>query len=170
MRRSEIAVRSGLSMAASLLLLVAGCGGSDEDDSASATSSSSAAATTSASESEADPAFCAAAGDILADVTPALMSTDDPTTLAPVIQQAATDARAVEPPESIADDWTALTDGLAEFAAAAAAVTANDPASSAAYLETRTRLLGELGGAATNVQLYVSQQCGLPAGGATPTS
>ena len=169
MRRSGIAVRSGLPVAAALLLLLAGCGGSDEDDSASATSSSS--ATTSATPTEtADPAFCAAAGDILADITPALMSTDDPTTLAPVVQQAATDARAVEPPESIADDWTALTDGLDEFAAAAAAVNANDPATQTAYLETRTRLLGELGGAATNVQLYVSQQCGLPTGGATPTS
>jgi hypothetical protein len=40
----------------------------------------------------------------------------------------------------------------------------------ATFQATRTRLVGELGGAATNVQLFLTQECGLTTGGASPTS
>jgi hypothetical protein len=174
MRRPLAACRSGFTVAAALVLLTA-CGGSGDDDTASSsTSRSSAAATSSASASPeaADPAFCASAGRLLSGLTPALTGATDPATLAPTLTQAATDARQVVPPQSIAADWTALTDGLDQFAKAAAAVNVDDTASAAQFEQVKNQLVTGLAGAAVRVQTYLSQQCGLqaPTGTAAPTS
>jgi hypothetical protein len=81
----------------------------------------------------------------------------------------ASDAAAVEPPASIADDWSALTDGLDRFATAAAAVNPSDPASAAEFVQLRAQLLSQLAGPAGNVQTFLGQECGLSTG-ASPTS
>jgi hypothetical protein len=173
MRRPLAACRSGFTVAAALVLLTA-CGGSGDDTASSSTSRSSAAATSSASASPeaADPAFCASAGRLLSGLTPALTGATDPATLAPTLTQAATDARQVVPPQSIAADWTALTDGLDQFAKAAAAVNVDDTASAAQFEQVKNQLVTGLAGAAVRVQTYLSQQCGLqaPTGTAAPTS
>ena len=169
MHRTLAVCRNGLSVVAALALLTA-CGGSDGDDTAASTSSSSSsAAETSASET-ASPEFCARAAGLLAQVTPALTGTGDPSTLAPTLTQAATDAKAVEPPASIADDWSALVDGLDQAATAAAAVDPNDPASAAQFAQLKTQLLTQLAGPAASVQTYLGQDCGLSTGSAAPTS
>ena len=173
MRRPLAACRSGFTVAAALVLLTA-CGGSGEDDSASSSTARSAATTSSApaSAEAADPAFCASAGRLLAGLTPALTGATDPATLAPTLTQAATDARQAVPPQSIAADWTALTDGLDQFAKAAAAVNVDDTASAAQFEQVKNQLVTVLAGAAVRVQTYLSQQCGLqaPTGSAAPTS
>ena len=173
MRRPLAACRAGFTVAAALVLLTA-CGGSGEDDSASSSTARSAATTSSApaSAEAADPAFCASAGRLLAGLTPALTGATDPATLAPTLTQAATDARQVVPPQSIAADWTALTDGLDQFAKAAAAVNVDDTASAAQFEQVKNQLVTGLAGAAVRVKTYLSQQCGLqaPTGSAAPTS
>jgi hypothetical protein len=165
MRRTPAVLRNGLSLVATLALLTA-CGGSDDDTAAS--TSSSAAPTTESGAS--DPAFCTQAAGLLAEVTPALTSVGDPTTLAPTLTQAATDAQAIEPPAPIADDWSALTDGLEQFATAAAAVNPSDPASTEQFVQLKTQLLSQLAGPAGSVQTFLGQECGLSTGAATPTS
>ena len=173
MRRPLAACRAGFTVAAALVLLTA-CGGSGEDDSASSSTARSAATTSSApaSAEAADPAFCASAGRLLAGLTPALTGATDPATLAPTLTQAVTDARQVVPPQSIAADWTALTDGLDQFAKAAAAVNVDDTASAAQFEQIKNQLVTGLAGAAVRVQTYLSQQCGLqaPTGTAAPSS
>ena len=173
MRRPLAACRAGFTVAAALVLLTA-CGGSGEDDSASSSTARSAATTSSApaSAEAADPAFCASAGRLLAGLTPALTGATDPATLAPTLTQAATGARQVVPPQSIAADWTALTDGLDQFAKAAAAVNVDDTASAAQFEQVKNQLVTVLAGAAVRVHTYLSQQCGLqaPTGSAAPTS
>jgi hypothetical protein len=162
------APRAGLCVAAAVVLL-AGCGGgSDETSSATTTSSSSSAA--SRTTGAAPAAFCDSARKLLATLVPAVTGADDAATLAPALQQAVADAKAVEPPAAIATDWAALSAGLDQFAQAAAAVVPNDTASAAQFLQTKAQLVAQLGGSAAKVQTYLGQECGLTTGSAAPTS
>jgi hypothetical protein len=152
------------------LALLTACGGSDGDDTAASTSSSSSSAAETSESGAADPAFCTQAAALLAEVTPAVTGPGDPATLAPTLAQAVTDAQAIEPPPAIADDWSALSAGLEQFATAAAAVNPADTASVAQFTQLKAQLLGQLAGPAGNVQTFLGQECGLSTGAATPTS
>jgi hypothetical protein len=168
MRRILTVCRNGLSVAAALALLTA-CGGSGDDESASSSST-----TTSASESSAGAAgseFCSQAADALSQVEPAFTGQgDDPAALAPALQQAADTVRGIDPPSAIADDWTALADGIEQFAQAFAEVDAGDPASAAELQQRSAEIISQLSTSATNVQTYLAQECGLSTESASPTS
>jgi hypothetical protein len=172
MRRTLTVCRNGLSVAAAAVLLTA-CGGSGNDNSAS---SSSSATSSSASETSADAAssqFCTQAADALSQVEPAFTGQGgDPASLAPALQQAADKVRAIDPPSDIAADWTALADGIEQFAQAFAEVNVNDPASASALQQRTTEIIGSLSTSATNVQTYLAEKCGLetPTETASPTS
>ena len=171
MRRTLLACRTGLSVAAVVVLLSA-CGGSGNDTSASSSSS----ARSSASQTSAETAgseFCTQAAAALSSVEPAFTASGtDPTTLAPALQQAADQVRSIDPPSEISSDWAALADGIEQFAQAFASVDVNDPASAAALQQRTSQILGSLSASATNVQTYLSEQCGLqtPTGTAAPAS
>ncbi|TFV86460.1 hypothetical protein [Blastococcus sp. CT_GayMR16] len=172
MRRSLTVCRNGLSVAAAVVLLTA-CGGSGDDDNQSSASS---ATSSSASETTADAAaseFCTQAADALNDVEPAFSGQgSDPAALAPALQEAADKVRAIDPPSEISSDWTALADGIEQFAQAFAEVNVNDPASASALQQRTTEIIGSLSTSATNVQTYLATECGLetPSGSAAPTS
>ena len=167
MHRTVAVCRNGLTVVAAVALLTA-CGGSDDDTAGSTSSSSSSAATSESGAS--DAAFCTQAAELLAEVTPAVTGSGDPTTLAPTLAQAVTDAQAIEPPAAIADEWSALTDGLDQFATAAAAVNPSDAASVEQFAQLKAQLLGQLAGPAGSVQTFLGQKCGLSTGSAAPTS
>jgi hypothetical protein len=168
MRRTLTVCRSGLSVAAAVLLLTA-CGGSDDDTSASSESSSSASASGSAAGSE----FCTEAARALGELEPAFTGQGgDPAALAPALQDAADKVRAIDPPSQIASDWTALADGIEEFAQAFGKVDVNDPASASALQQRTSEIIGQLSMSATNVETYLAEECGLetPTGSSAPTS
>jgi hypothetical protein len=165
MRRTLTVCRNGLAVAAAAVLLTA-CGGSD---SGGASASSSSAASSSASETSADAAaseFCSQAAKALSDLQPALSGQGDPASLAPALQQAADQVRAIQAPSAIAADWTALADGIEQIAQAFATANVSDPASQAALQQRTTEIIGQLSAPATNVQTYLAQKCGL----ATPST
>jgi hypothetical protein len=173
MSRTLTACRSGLSVAAAVVLLTA-CGGSDDENSAS---SSSSASTSSASETSAgasDSAFCTEAQSALQDVEPAFSGGgDDPAALATALQDAADQVRTIDPPSEIETDWTALADGIEQFAQAFADVDVNDPASASQLQQRSTEIIGSLSTSATNVQNYLASECGLDVNStesAAPTS
>jgi hypothetical protein len=172
MRRTLTVCRHGLSVAAAVVLLSA-CGGSGDDASAASSSSApSSAAETSAEATGSE--FCTQAGAALSKVAPALTAAPgtDPTTLAPALQEAADDVRAIDPPSEIAADWSAIADGIEQFAQAYAQVNVNDPASATALQQRAGEIIGTLSTSATNVQTYLAQQCNLqaPTATAAPTS
>ena len=170
MRRTLTVCRSGLSVAAAVLLLTA-CGGSGDDTESSATSESNSSA--SASGSAADSEFCSEAARALSEVEPAFTSQGgDPAALAPALQDAADKVRAIDPPGEIASDWTALADGIEQFAQAFGEVDVNDPASASALQQRTSEIIGKLSTSATNVQTYLAEKCGLetPSESAAPTS
>ena len=145
-------------MAAAVVLLSA-CGGSDEGSSAS----SSSEAESTASESSGDAAgskFCTEAAAIQEKVT-ASFDEQDPASLGQVLQEGATEIRAIEPPAEIASDWNVLADGLDQIAAAFAEVDLNDPAAQQALGQKIAELEGPLDTASTNVETYLRDECGL---------
>jgi hypothetical protein len=156
MSRTLTACRSGLSAAAAVVLLTA-CGGSDDESSASSSSSES---SSSASEtSAADSRFCTDAEAAFRNVEPAFSGAgDDPAALAPALQDAADQVRTIDPPSEIASDWSALADGIEQFAQAFAEVDANDPASQTELQQRAGEILGSLSTSATNVQNYLASE------------
>jgi len=171
MRRTTAVYRAGVSVAAAVVLLTA-CGGSDKNTSASSSSKASA----SASETTAGAArsvFCTQAAAALSSVSPALSGKEnDPAALAQALQQAADKVRAIHAPSEISSDWTKLSDGIQQFAQAFASANVNDPASASALQQRSAQISGSLTAAATHVQTYLSDKCGLsaPSESATPTS
>jgi hypothetical protein len=163
--------RTGLSAAAALVLLTA-CGGSGDEKSDSAASS---APTTSASETSADAAgsqFCTEAAGVQQRVGATFSGGSDPASLPKVLQEAATQIRAIEPPEELADDWTSFADGI-EKIAEAAQIDFNDKAAVAKFQQQVGQLQQQYGGAFTNVQNYLTDQCGFtesPPETSAPTS
>jgi hypothetical protein len=168
MRRTLTVCRSGLSVAAAVLLLTA-CGGSDDGTSASSASSSSASSSAHAAGSK----FCTEAARTLSELEPAFTGQGgDPAALAPALQEAADKVRAIDPPSEIASDWTALADGIEQFAQAFGEVDVNDPASASALQQRTSEIIGQLSTSATNVETYLSEKCGLetPTASSAPTS
>jgi hypothetical protein len=169
MRRSLTVCRSGLSLAAAVVLLAA-CGGSDGEDSASSESSASSSSAAGSSADQSDSEFCTQAAGALDQVEPAFTGSQDPADLAPALQNAADEVRAIEAPPEIQDDWTVLADGIEQFAQAVAEVDVNDPASQAALQERITALSGGLTTSATNVQNYLAEECGLAVASTEPAA
>jgi hypothetical protein len=163
--------RTGLSAAAALVLLTA-CGGSGNGKSDSAASS---APTTSASETSADAAgsqFCTEAAAVQQRVGATFSGGSDPASLPKVLQEAATQIRAIEPPDELADDWTSFADGIEEIAKAAQ-VDFNDQAAVATFQQQVGQLQQKYGAAFTDVQKYLTDQCGFsesPTETSAPTS
>jgi hypothetical protein len=169
MRRTAPAYRVGISVAAAVVLL-AGCGGSGNDTSAS---SSSRTSTSKTSAPAAGSEFCTQAAAALSEIEPAFTGqSSDPTALAPALQKAADEVRAIHPPSQIAYDWAALADGIQQFAQAFASVNLNDPASATQLQQRTNELIGSLSTSATHVETYLSSKCGLvaPTQSAAPTS
>lgn len=168
MRRTLIVCRGGLSAAVAVVLLTA-CGGSDDEESASSessASSSSAAETTEPADSE----FCTEATEAYEQIQPAISGSADPTAVAPALQQAADDVRAIEAPPEIASDWAALGDGIEKFAQAFAEFDAGDPASASAFQQRIAELGGEVGSSATNVRTYLAEECGFDPAATAPAA
>ena len=166
MRSPAPLLRSALAGAVAVVLLTA-CGGSGDEEPAAA-SSTPAPATSSPAPSSAtaapDPAaeeFCAESQALLDDLGSAFSDQSDPTSVETAFSQAAEGFRSVEPPAEIEQDWTTLADGLDEYAAAFAELDQSDPESVSAFQQRTTSLQGELTGAATSVETYLNEECGI---------
>jgi hypothetical protein len=83
---------------------------------------------------------------------------NDPVALATALQEAAGDVRAIDPPAEIEQDWTALADRIDQ---AFAGVDLKDPAAAAEVQQRTGELIGSLSTSTTNVQNYLSQECGI---------
>ena len=161
--RSSLIVR-GVSATAAVLLLTACGGGSDDTESAFETtaSSSSAPAETTSEAPAASSEFCTEAEVFGNRVSTSLSGAEDPAEAERQIRQAAEELRAIEPPDEIADDWSALADGLESLAGTVAGATSNNDPEAAAKLQAQ---LQELQTSATNVTTYLQQECGIDAEG-----
>jgi hypothetical protein len=163
MRRVLVPSCAGPVLAAAVLL--AGCGGGGSATSAASTTT---AASSSAPSSSAPPLaqtpFCRQSSAALAELAPAFSSNEsDPAKLAPILQKAADQVRAIQPPDAIAADWKTLADSLARFASSYKDVNPQDPASASAFAQRTTTLLASLGTAAGHVETYLATNCGLTA-------
>jgi len=171
MHRLPLLCRTGLAVSAAVLLTACG-GGSGKE--AAASTSSNAAASSSSSASAAASEFCTQATTTLNGLAPAFSGGgSDPATLAPILAKAATAVKAIQPPAEISADWAKLAGGLDQFAAAYASAGGQDAASASAFQQRNAQLLTQLTGAATHVQAYMSEHCGLTAGAtgsSAPTS
>lgn len=170
MRRTLTACRAGLPVAAAVVLLTACGGGSgSEKSAASGTPATSSSATQSTAGTAS--AFCTKATTTLNGLSPAFTaSQSDPSKLAPLLTQAADQVRAIQPPAEIGTDWTALADGLDQFATAYAHVNVNDPAAASAFQQQNSALLTTLTGAVTHVQSYMEKNCGLAPASSAPAA
>ena len=173
MPRSLTVCRSGLSVAAAVVLLTA-CGGSDGEDSASSESSAStsSAAESSAAESggASDSEFCTEAADLQERISSTFTGQSDPNTLPTVLSAAADQIRELEPPAELAADWTTFGDGIEQVAAAASAVDFNDPNAVAGFQQEIAGLQAGFGEAFTNVDTYLSEECGIGTDAADPAA
>jgi hypothetical protein len=174
MRRTMTLFRTGLAGAAAIAMMSA-CGGGSSDDSASSSSSTSSETTSSSSSEssapEADSEFCQQAAGLQTQLatTPDL---SDPAAAAPAFQQIADAVRAIDPPQQIASDWGALADGLEQIGQLFATTDFNDPNQAAAAEQQITQMESTLASASTNVETYLTDQCGIDTSGdtAAPTS
>ena len=167
--------RIGLAGAAAVAMLSA-CGGGSSDDTASSSSSSSETSSSSSSSSsssapEADSAFCQQAAGLQTQLasTPDL---SDPAAAAPAFQQIADSVRGIDAPAEISSDWNALADGLEQIGQLFATTDFNDPNQAAAAQQQIAQLESTLSSASTNVESYLTDQCGIDTSGdgASPTS
>src|SRR3954454_2794224 len=170
MRRTLTLCRTGLAGAAAVVLLTA-CGGGS-NDSASSSSSKTTSSSSSSSAAAADTEFCQQASTLDQDLA-GLTNTEDPAQLAPALQQVSQRLHQLTPPAEIETDWNALVSAIDQLAQAAASTDFNNPQQAAAFAQTATQVEGQLGPAATNVETYLSTQCGIDTegtGSASPTS
>ena len=171
MRRTLTACRTGIAVAAAVVLLSA-CS-SDGDDSSSSQADETSAEATESSAPEADSEFCTEASTIQERVDSTLNGQSDPTALPQALEAAAAEIRAIEPPDEIAADWEALAGGVEQIAAAFGSIDFNDPNALAQFQQQIGELQTELGSASTNVQNYLSEECGIeiePTESASPSS
>ncbi len=148
---------------AAAAVLLSACG-DDGDSSASPSSSAPSSSAAETSESEAPQGgseFCTESQELLDNLGAAFSDQSDPGSVETAFSQAAEGFRSVEPPAEIEQDWTTLGDGLEEYAAAFAELDQSDPESVSAFQQRTTSLQGELTGAATNVETYLNEQCGI---------
>jgi hypothetical protein len=148
--RSLTVCRTGVAGAAAVVLLAA-CGGGDGSSTDNADGSAADAGNAANGE------FCDQAGDIDARVDEVLSQLDDGSSVPDSIHAAADDLRAIEAPEAITTEWTALVDGLDQMADALADFDLTDSDSVAAVADIGERL----DTAGDNVQNYLEDECGI---------
>ena len=170
MRRSLL--RSGLLPAAAALVLLSGCGESADEEAAVPAEETAAGETTGSTEAQADSEFCTEAASIQERMTGSADAAGDPAQLPQIFREAAREIRAIEPPEELVQDWSALADGAEEFATTLEGVDFTDPNALATLEQELAPLEQELNSASTNVQAYLAQECGLggPTEEAAPSS
>jgi hypothetical protein len=165
MRRTLILCRSGLAAAAAVVLLTA-CGGSDEDSNASDSTTSSSSSSSSASETsennapQADSQFCTEAAAIQERIAASFTGQADPGSLSQLFTQISEEIQAIEPPADLADDWAQFSQGVQEVAAISQ-IDFNDQAAVAEWQSQVAQIQTEYGTAFTNVDTYLSTECGL---------
>lgn len=156
--------RSGLAAAAAVVLLTA-CGGAGEASTAtgssSTSSSSSAAETTENTAPQADSEFCTEAAAIQERITASFLGESDPSTFGDLFAQVAQEIQALEPPAELADDWAQFAEGVNQIATVSAGVDFTDQAASAKWQQDVAAIQQQYGAAFTNVQSYLTSQCGL---------
>jgi hypothetical protein len=170
MRRTLTYCRNGLAVAAAAVLLTA-CG--DDGGSEPASESEATSASESSPSDGGNEEFCQAAVDVQGRVSSTLGEQSDPATLPQVLQQVAAEIRAIDAPDEIADDWQALAGGVEQIASAFASTDFNNPEAAAAFQEQIAQLQTDLADATTNVQEYLSEECGIeiePSDTAAPSS
>jgi hypothetical protein len=147
---------AGLAGVAAALLLTA-CGGDGGGSGAEPTGAAGAdpgETTTSAGAGE----FCTQAADIDERVDSALadMEDDDPS-VSEAFHQIATELRGITAPEAITADWASMAAGLDRMADAFADLDITDLDS----LDVLDQAEGDLTEASTNVDDYLSEECGI---------
>ena len=171
MRRTLTLCRTALAGAAVAVLLTA-CGGGSNDDSASTSSAKSTTSSSSSSAAAADTEFCQQAATLDQDLG-GLTNSTDPSQLAPALQAISTRLHQLTPPAEIETDWNSLVSAIDQLAQAAAQTDFTNQEQATAFAQTAAQLESQLGAAATNVETYLSTQCGLDTAGtgtASPTS
>ena len=148
--------RAGVAGAAAVVLLTA-CGG---DGGESATDSPEATGTV--AEQTATPGaatFCTQAAGIDQRVDSALsdLEGNDPS-VTDAFRQIATELRGIDAPDAIRSDWEAMAAGLDRMANAFADI---DDIPDLDSIESLDRAAGDLTTASTNVDTYLSDECGL---------
>ena len=169
MRRTLTACRTGIAAAAVVLLAACGSDGDGSSSSQASETSTEAAGTSAPEESE----FCMEASTIQQRVDSTLTDQSDPTALPQTLEAAAEEIRAIEPPDEIAADWEALAGGIEQIADALGSLDFSDPNALATFQEEIGQLQADLGSASTNVQNYLSEECGIdmePTESASPSS
>jgi predicted extracellular nuclease len=152
--RSLTVCRAGVAGAAAVVLLAA-CGGGDGSSTGSSATDN---ADTSADAGAAGSAeFCEQAGDIDQRVDGVLSELGDGSSAPEAIHAAADELRAIDAPEAITTEWTALVDGLDQIADALADLDLTDGDSVAALEDIEGRLTT----ASTNVENYLQEECGI---------
>ena len=172
MRRTLTLCRTALAGAAVAVLLTA-CGGGSNDSSASSTSAKSTTSSSSSSSSAAaaDTEFCKQAAGLQQDLT-TLSNTADPSQLAPALQTVSQHLHQLTPPAEIATDWNSLVGAIDQLAQAAASTDFTNQQQTTAFQQTAAQLESQLGAASTNVDKYLTEQCGITEStdSAAPTS
>jgi hypothetical protein len=165
--------RAGLAGVAAVVLLTS-CGGNNSTSSSSSgssatTSSSSAASSGSAGASGSE--FCTQAVSVLSQLGSAAQ-VQDPTQLGPVLQQAATQLKSLNPPSAIATDWNALVNAVSQLGQAASTTDFTNAEQAQAFQQQASELQTQLGGSEAKVQSYLTNQCGITSstGSTAPTS
>src|SRR3954447_23741761 len=170
MRRTLTLCRTALAGAAVAVVLTA-CGGGSNDSSASSTSAKS-TTSSSSSAAAANTEFCKQAATLDQDLA-GLSNASDPSQLAPALQTVSQRLHQLTPPAEIENDWNSLVGAIDQLAQAAATTDFNDQQQAATFAQTATQLEGQLGPASTNVETYLSEQCGIDTSGtdtASPTT
>jgi hypothetical protein len=158
---------AGLAGVAAALLLTA-CGGDGGGSGADSTGAAGADPGETTASAGADPGetatsagageFCTQAADIDERVDSALadMEDDDPS-VSEAFHQIATELRGITPPEAITADWESMAAGLDRMADAFADLDITDLDS----LDSLDEAEGDLTEASTNVDDYLSEECGI---------
>src|SRR3954451_1442616 len=172
MRRTLTLSRTALAGAAVAVLLTA-CGGGSNDDSASSSSAkTTSSSSSSSSAAAADTEFCQQASTLDQDLA-GLSNASDPSQLAPALQTVSQRLHQLTPPAEIESDWNSLVGAIDQLAQAAATTDFTNQEQATAFAQTAAQLETQLGSAATNVETYLSTQCGIDTegtGSASPTS
>ena len=173
MRRTLTLSRAALPMAVAVAMLTACSGDSDTPDTASPETSEAEIdpETEPETDPEADPEapeagseFCTQAADLPNELEEAFSAQTDPSQAGLAFQQAADAVRGIEPPEEISTDWAALSDGLERYAELFNSLDLTDPSAAATLQAEGQELATQLQEAGTNVETYLTEQCGIDAG------
>ncbi|HYX95669.1 MAG TPA: hypothetical protein VE823_11410 [Geodermatophilus sp.] len=172
MRSPAPLLRSAVAGAAAVALLTA-CGGSGTGEPAAAPSTSAPATSSSAPSSGTaapssgtaapDPAaetFCGEMTSAFTEVQGSLAAAT-PEDVATRLPEAVTRLEQVQAPAAIADDWTALLDGLRRLSDTAGTLDLATPEGQQAYVDASTRISQEIGPAETALSDYVGTNCNL---------